>query len=102
MARIHPATLEYVFFHLSAILAARICMKHSASLPKTPSSDTTSGVNDARHASAASLYILFLFSTADLYLIVINNFIIIQHRHEYSRTCTELSKHWPSLMQCSV
>ena len=47
LAFIHPATSEYVFFHFAAILAARFCMKHSASRPKTPSTDTTSGVNDA-------------------------------------------------------
>ena len=35
-------------------------MKHSASRPKTPSTDTTSGVNEARRASAASLYFLIL------------------------------------------
>ena len=40
-------------------------MKHSASRSKTPSTDTTSGVNEARHASAASLYFLFFSSSAD-------------------------------------
>ena len=40
-------------------------MKHSASWPKTPSTDTTSGVNEARRASAASLYFLFFSSSAD-------------------------------------
>ena len=38
-------------------------MKHSASRPKTPSTDTTSGVNEARRASAASLYFLFFSSS---------------------------------------
>ena len=38
-------------------------MKHSASRPKTPSTDTTSGVNEARRASAASLF--FSSSTDD-------------------------------------
>ena len=40
-------------------------MKHSASRPKTPSTDTTSGVNEARRASAASLHVfplLFFFN----------------------------------------
>ena len=40
-------------------------MKHSASRPKTPSTDTTSGVNEARRASAASLYFLFFSSSTD-------------------------------------
>ena len=40
-------------------------MKHSASRPKTPSTDTTSGVNKARRASAASLHFLFFSSSAD-------------------------------------
>ena len=40
-------------------------MKHSASWPKTPSTDTTSGVNEARRASAASLYFLFFSSSTD-------------------------------------
>ena len=40
-------------------------MKHSASRPKTPSTDTTSGVNEARRASAASMYFLFFSSSAD-------------------------------------
>ena len=40
-------------------------MKHSASRPKTPSSDTTRCVNEARRASAASLYFLFSSSSAD-------------------------------------
>ena len=52
LARIHPVTSEYVFFHFSAILAVRICMKPSVSWPKTLSMDTTSGVNDTRRASA--------------------------------------------------
>ena len=54
LARINPATSEYVWFF--SILSAKICMKHSASRPKTPSTDTTSGVNDAHRASAASLF----------------------------------------------
>ena len=37
-------------------------MKHSASRPKTPSTDTTSGVNEALRAS---LYFLFFSSSAD-------------------------------------
>ena len=40
-------------------------MKHSASRPKTPSTDTTSGVNEAHRASAASLYFLFFSSSTD-------------------------------------
>ena len=40
-------------------------MKHSASRPKTPSMDTTSGVNEARCASAASLYLLFFSSSTE-------------------------------------
>ena len=43
----------------SAILSARTCMKHSVSRPIIPSTDTPSGVNEARCASAASLYVLF-------------------------------------------
>ena len=33
-------------------------MKHLASRPKTPSTDTTSGVNEARCASAAPVIII--------------------------------------------
>ena len=62
LAHIHPATSEYVFF---SILAAWICMKRSASRPKTPSMATTSGINDACPVSAASLYFLFFSSSAD-------------------------------------
>ena len=40
-------------------------MKHSASRPKTPLTDTTSGVNEARRTSAASLYFVFFSSSAD-------------------------------------
>ena len=40
-------------------------MKHSASRPKTPSTDTTSGVNEACRASATSLYFLFFSSSTD-------------------------------------
>ena len=63
LARTHPATSEYVFsLHFSAILAARICMKHSVSWPNAPLMHTTSGVNDA---CRASLYFLFFSSSAD-------------------------------------
>ena len=40
-------------------------MKHSASRPKAPSTETTRGVKKARRTSAASQYFLFFSSSAD-------------------------------------
>ena len=59
-------TSGHVFFHFSACSSDRLnCMKHSASRSKTPSTDTTSGVNDARRASAVSLNFHFFSSSTD-------------------------------------
>ena len=64
-ARSHPVVYPSGFSHLMLKLWANLFSKKFASLPSIPSVNTTKGVKDARHASAALLYFRFFSSSAE-------------------------------------
>ena len=65
-ALIHPSTSLLNFSHLWASFSARCFTIKFASRPRTPSTDTTRGVKEARWRAAASEYFFFFSSSAEV------------------------------------
>ena len=69
-ALIHPSTSLLNFPHLWASFSARCFTIKFASQPRTPSTDTTRGVKEARWRAAASEYFFFFSSSAEVRMAV--------------------------------
>ena len=65
LARIHPATSGYDFFHFDSNFFGKGFDEAFCFPTRTPSTETTRGVKEAWRTSAASQYLLFFSSSAD-------------------------------------